>query len=585
MNEGNGIFKNITLESQDKGKRFSNKLKEKKDISLLGNKGKGSYGHVLGVKKSNNKKNSVVKLMNEDAKGGEDDMKNEIQFYQSTVNMIYNKIDNKLCNEDRDDLDKNIVKYIQEAEKFIQNKNFNEEEKKRKIKKYVFKKVLETDIPIARPKGLVEKDLHNIGIMLEKGSPLRLCELPKDVQERERIADNFLNGVKKLCDNKIIHGDIKPGNLLLQENGNVKFCDFGGSINLQAIYQDFLVDKLLKIGGTPNYLPTNFDKEVLVNVQNEINYYREREDQSYYEFQEFLVNIRKKFDYYAAIVTYFDIVSGCQGKKYRDKLSCKDAYKSNLWEEVFNALVGNEQWQYQNVEAKNILKLVKFGVRIDVIIKNYVEGKLENEMNENQIINFVKKEMGIECYNNNENNENLVNECVRNTGKWYQSLNHYLKKVKTKLYTGSDKLIESYNVKNFPDKYEAVKLNNSMIKATKNKKKRGDILKADSMLELLDIALHKTRWCAVMDKFIKKVQSNEKLTKMLKDEITKMRNQDQDQETTNLLDYANVIVNKGKFSKQLNEFAEGCAKAAVFNTKQCKSLILKKNHEQSLMLQ
>lgn len=230
---------------------------------------------------------------------------------------------------------------------------------------------------------------------------------------------------------------------------------------------------------------------------------------------------------------------------------------------------------------------MKFGVSMDVIIKNYVEGKLDNtEIDDNQIVNFMKKEMGIKNDNNNfqniQTNQKLVEQCVQNTGNFFQSKNHYLQKVKKNLYTGSDALINSYNVQEFHDKYEAVKLKNSMIKATSNKGKRGAILKAGSMLELLDIALHKKGFGAVMDKFIKKVQSNEKLTKMLKDEITKMKNQNQNQEITNLLDYADAIANKQKFTKDLNEFAEGCAKAAAFNAKQCKPLILFKN--QGLMI-
>lgn len=99
------------------------------------------------------------------------------------------------------------------------------------------------------PGGLVIEMEHVKGLTLdeavreETGLPLN---------EALRILRGLLSGLHVAHENDIVHRDIKPGNVLLGENGAIKLSDFGLSLNV--------ADRSLSLGsiegvvGTPHYV-------------------------------------------------------------------------------------------------------------------------------------------------------------------------------------------------------------------------------------------------------------------------------------------------------------------------------------------
>lgn len=63
------------------------------------------------------------------------------------------------------------------------------------------------------------------------------------------MTKQLAEGLKYLHDNKIIHRDLKLGNILLTENHTIKICDLGLAIQLT----DFEPERNT-LCGTPNYV-------------------------------------------------------------------------------------------------------------------------------------------------------------------------------------------------------------------------------------------------------------------------------------------------------------------------------------------
>lgn len=97
-------------------------------------------------------------------------------------------------------------------------------------------------------------DQHNIYIVLELCKRRSMMELHK----RRRVITDYecrfyifeiLEGVKYLHDNRIIHRDLKLGNLFLNDMLNVKIGDFGLATRI-----DFDGERKKTLCGTPNYI-------------------------------------------------------------------------------------------------------------------------------------------------------------------------------------------------------------------------------------------------------------------------------------------------------------------------------------------
>jgi len=72
-------------------------------------------------------------------------------------------------------------------------------------------------------------ELTYLTMELVKGASLkaRLADGPPAIDEAVRIASEVLRGLEHLHGHGIVHRDVKPGNVLLAEDGTVKLADFG----------------------------------------------------------------------------------------------------------------------------------------------------------------------------------------------------------------------------------------------------------------------------------------------------------------------------------------------------------------------
>ena len=91
-----------------------------------------------------------------------------------------------------------------------------------------------------------------IVLQLARGGTL-MDTVKREKRLSERVARNFaqeiLEGIKYLHAERVIHRDLKLGNLMLDENDHVLLGDFGLSTRLST-----MEEKKFTLCGTPNYL-------------------------------------------------------------------------------------------------------------------------------------------------------------------------------------------------------------------------------------------------------------------------------------------------------------------------------------------
>ena len=65
---------------------------------------------------------------------------------------------------------------------------------------------------------------------------IHICQTPLDEDEIREVVASVLLGLNYLHQNKMIHRDVKAGNILLTEFGQAKLADFGVSAQLQVSF-------------------------------------------------------------------------------------------------------------------------------------------------------------------------------------------------------------------------------------------------------------------------------------------------------------------------------------------------------------
>jgi len=77
------------------------------------------------------------------------------------------------------------------------------------------------------PCGRIFKKGHQVGIIMELGKPIDITCL--DLQEKRTLATKLIALVDSLHAKGLLHGDIRLAHVLVAQDGNIRFCDFGGS--------------------------------------------------------------------------------------------------------------------------------------------------------------------------------------------------------------------------------------------------------------------------------------------------------------------------------------------------------------------
>lgn len=80
-------------------------------------------------------------------------------------------------------------------------------------------------------------------------------ELPVD--QIKFVGHQILSGLRHIHQKQVIHRDIKPQNVLVDMNGNIKICDFGLSFDLENPPPMSAIDEDC---GTPGYIPPEIFK-------------------------------------------------------------------------------------------------------------------------------------------------------------------------------------------------------------------------------------------------------------------------------------------------------------------------------------
>jgi len=135
--------------------------------------------------------------------------------------------------------DDNVVKYIQPKICGIENY----------LEYYIMLYVNHPNITNAQSIEITE---HNLVKIIQKRALSNLCIKLKN---KKQIFQQIVQGVKFLNDHNIIHGDIKPSNILIFENEKVKLndlslCRFVDSVSTRQLY-------------TYHYRPPEIDKSKL----------------------------------------------------------------------------------------------------------------------------------------------------------------------------------------------------------------------------------------------------------------------------------------------------------------------------------
>ena len=116
------------------------------------------------------------------------------------------------------------------AIKFIKTQNYTRETLRRfELERQILAKLQHTNIARMLDGGVTEDGVPYIILEFVNGTPIdEYCKMHNcSINQRISLFKQVLEGVRYAHENLVIHRDLKPGNILVDESGKVKILDFG----------------------------------------------------------------------------------------------------------------------------------------------------------------------------------------------------------------------------------------------------------------------------------------------------------------------------------------------------------------------
>lgn len=233
----------------------------------------------------------------------------------------------------------------------------------------------------------VEYDSLNIYQYYEDDNGIDLIKLSKiniKIKLIKNIARQILTGLEYLHSQKIVHKDIKPGNIIYNPNGIVKIIDFGISLDLN----NFDLEKI------PSHMELFTNKYMAPNhINHEIpmlfnKYMTESKNQQYVNDA---MNVLYKYDIWAFGITIAELY--CGQINLLNSHNASDAYHiclDNIYRKMFN-LPGFKLMETDQLEQEIVNKDNSFKIYID-IIKKALQLNTNNRGSASELIAIIDQE-------------------------------------------------------------------------------------------------------------------------------------------------------------------------------------------------
>lgn len=99
---------------------------------------------------------------------------------------------------------------------------------------------------------------NKLYIIMEKVNGIKLSEIDPDDVNMITLFNRAIDGLVSFQEKNLVHRDIKPDNIMVTHNNQLKFVDFGLGCNMKIMKNQIHICKKGNLSGTPGYLDPLF---------------------------------------------------------------------------------------------------------------------------------------------------------------------------------------------------------------------------------------------------------------------------------------------------------------------------------------